>query len=69
MRATDGVSPIDPTVALAELRALIFAAQKLINGRPADDEFQAVIDQFDALDEWLSKGGMLPEQWARNRRS
>lgn len=58
---------MDPTKALAELRAAIYAAQKLINGRPIDAEFVAVMDQFDDLDQWLSKGGFLPEQWARNR--
>lgn len=31
------------------------------------DEFVEVLEQFEAIDGWLSSGGFLPEAWSVNR--
>lgn len=31
------------------------------------DWIDAVADKFNALDEWLSSGGFLPDAWQTNR--
>lgn len=46
----------DPNEALRELRHLIE-----INGE--EDYSEEIAEKFQALDEWLSKGGFLPEDW------
>lgn len=54
---------MDPTTALEELRQLIVAtADGEIDFTPGDIE-----ERFMALDEWLSNGGFLPEQWSKGR--
>lgn len=48
---------MDPDKALAELRE---ALQELAND---PDAWEDVIEKFEALDGWLSKGGFLPKAW------
>lgn len=45
---------MDPTTALSDLREKVHALH--------DDE---VVTTFDGLDEWLQRGGFLPEQWIK----
>lgn len=54
---------MDPNAALAELR-------RLIDGpTPEIDSFDDLIDKitpvWQGLDQWLSAGGFLPDDWAR----
>lgn len=51
---------MDPTEALAEIRAAIEEAE---GNAPEGSEFEALIIHFKALDEWLCKGGFLPLDW------
>jgi hypothetical protein len=57
---------MDPDAALARLRELLAPAAVDALG---DDETSAVLDEvcdlFDGLDNWISKGGVLPKAWAR----
>ncbi len=45
---------MDPNAALHSLRLAI-----------ASGEYEIAADYAEALDEWLSKGGYLPSDWAR----
>ena len=53
---------MDPNATLAELR---LAATGYWTVPPDDVEAAAlhVVELFEALDEWLSKGGFLPTVW------
>lgn len=54
---------MDPNAALAALREQ--AAALTADGDYADaQDVEAFVEQFQALDEWLSKGGFLPSAWA-----
>lgn len=50
---------MDPNATLAEMRKLI---SEIAPGKPISDDFPLL---FDGLDNWLSRGGFLPEAWAR----
>lgn len=64
---------MDPDVALAtlrergaSLRAWVEAADWEVS--PAalsqhDDDLTAMLDAAEALDEWLTKGGYIPQEW------
>ena len=56
---------MDPNEALKNARAL--AAAILKDGETWDSATRAeeLANAFEALDEWLSKGGFLPEAWKR----
>lgn len=45
---------MDPDQALKDLREMI-----------RDTEDLDLIEQFEALDDWLAKGGFLPADWQR----
>jgi len=47
---------MDPNATLTELREL------LADGTPEGAEM--ALERFEALDEWLSKGGYKPADWA-----
>ena len=50
---------MDPTAALSEIR-------RMLRDEEWDEEtVQDILGHVRALDEWLSGGGFLPEQWAR----
>jgi hypothetical protein len=55
---------VDPTEALKNLRE---AAGELRahppHGLAAAERVDQVLDGFENLDEWLAKGGFLPQQW------
>jgi hypothetical protein len=57
---------MDPDAALRDLRAALEDARAAAEGDSNDAEieaWQAVGDEIEALDEWLSKGGFLPLAW------
>lgn len=49
---------MDPTVTLAKIRELL-AWPHALDGQSADE----LVDLVRALDEWITRGGFLPEQW------
>lgn len=57
---------MDPNETLVELREAI----SLYDGGP-DHDYEAAgrfMNAFEALDEWLSKGGFLPDAWVNGNR-
>ena len=46
---------MDPDETLRRLRELVRANNY--------DDYENILEHFDALDEWLSKGGFLPRAW------
>lgn len=50
---------MDPNETLADLRNMF----SLSHGDMETADVAAIRDRFDALDEWLSKGGFLPGDW------
>lgn len=57
---------MDPNEALARARR---AAERLLSDGFEWDaaECEALCESLQALDQWLSKGGFLPDDWARGR--
>ncbi len=53
---------MDPDVTLAEMRRL---RDKWLHGPDKWNELDidSLVDEFMALDEWLSRGGYLPYDW------
>lgn len=59
---------MDPNAALAEIRRLIDNLKFQIEpdtGLVDLDDASELIDRFEGLDGWLSKGGFLPADWER----
>lgn len=59
---------MDPDQALADIRDMIHGLRNAID----DEEFDTAIFEaeylataVEALDEWITGGGLLPEDWAR----
>ena len=50
---------MDPDAMLSSLRA---EAQEILRGEEPSPA--AMAEAFEALDQWLSKGGFLPSDWA-----
>jgi len=48
---------MDPTAALMEIRSI---TKKL-----SEPDFERLCDLIDALDNWISSGGFLPEDWQK----
>ena len=61
---------MDPNATLAELRRLIreyqYRSDMLL--RIDDEHADPIIERIGALDEWLTKGGFLPDAWKTNRK-
>lgn len=55
---------MDPDIILAELREL---AEDYRHGAVTEAAIETVIERFEALDGWLSKGGFLPFNWREAR--
>lgn len=51
---------MDPNKVLKKARA---KAERILNDDSNTAEAQAFAEHFQALDEWLSNGGFLPEDW------
>lgn len=56
---------MDPTAALAEIHRAISEAEDACCFEHQAESFKEAVEKFEALDEWLSKGGFLPDSWAR----
>lgn len=54
---------MDPNAALAGMRRLCDEAEWLNSRDEIEAHMLAMRDQFRSLDEWLSKGGFLPDDW------
>jgi hypothetical protein len=54
---------MDPNETLTELRRLVSRAHEPIT--MTGGHAQSFAESFEALDEWLSRGGFLPEAWSR----
>lgn len=57
---------MDPTEALAAARYASQSADNT-NGTEKLEHLIDLQDRFLALDEWLTKGGFLPEPWQRSK--
>lgn len=58
---------MDPNEALVKLRAMVHAERAIDSQwtpEYANQRCALWAEQFDAVDEWLSKGGFLPSDWA-----
>lgn len=56
---------MDPDVCLQKIRELIVelrGSSKISTTEACADE---ISEHFEALDEWISKGGFMPADWAR----
>lgn len=55
---------MDPDATLAEVRAQIAALLRFADpDEPADARIYALAESFDALDQWMSRGGFPPAAW------
>lgn len=55
---------MDPNTCLNELRELLSPGSP----RPlAEDKQDRVFELFESLDEWMSKGGLIPLEWEMHR--
>lgn len=61
---------MDPNEALKELRRILALYDNDQPPRKVEDalwDFQAMKESLAALDQWLSKGGFLPDEWNRDK--
>lgn len=56
---------MDPTEALKDVRSL---SERVRTTEQVSDNVGMLIDTVEGLDEWISKGGFLPDQWRNVRR-
>jgi hypothetical protein len=58
---------LDPNANLEELRSLTASLlEQIDNEEPIDqDDAARVLELFEALDGWISRGGFLPRAWKR----
>lgn len=56
---------MDPNETLQRLREAVEKYQESTEVEDALSILAELVDEFEALDGWLSKGGFLPEAWAR----
>lgn len=54
---------MDPNKTLQMIRERVYAILNS-NGVASDDAY-FLAEDFDSLDEWLAKGGFLPDRWQR----
>lgn len=55
---------MDPNLTLEMLRHNTAMMQADVDNGHADwDRMQEIVEQFQALDEWLTKDGFLPRDW------
>lgn len=55
---------MDPEQALADARAAVADYHEATSISAETDAAERLIESFSALDEWLSKDGFLPADWA-----
>ncbi|MET3349054.1 UNVERIFIED_ORG: hypothetical protein ABID57_000723 [Arthrobacter sp. UYEF1] len=60
---------MDPTEALKELRSRVFYAQAnkesglVFPDNDPEENLARIVELFQALDTWLTRGGFMPAQW------
>lgn len=59
---------MDPNEALRLIREAIKRMQAASHADDYTDAASDLADAVQALDEWLTRGGFLPEEWHRNRK-
>jgi hypothetical protein len=59
---------MDPNVALREIRVAIEKIRQMPLDALRDGVVDDLIEHVEALDDWLSNGGFLPDGWADHRR-
>lgn len=57
---------MDPNETLKRLRTIVYDGT---NNIPGDRlaSLDGMVELFSALDEWITRGGFLPAEWAKNR--
>ncbi|KZM71633.1 hypothetical protein AWN90_02600 [Nocardia terpenica] len=63
----DGGERMDPDAALGRIRQLVREVQQGNDNDESIDYLDELIDHWDALDDWLSRGGFPPASWDRDR--
>ena len=59
---------MDPNECLKNLRKAMDAlGESIAEGGVDVDDVESLMDRVHALDTWLSKGGFLPDDWAKGR--
>ena len=53
---------MDPQASLDRLRELLVVGQDL-----REEDVEEVAELFEALDDWLKRGGFLPREWSKSR--
>lgn len=56
---------MDPNEALRELRRIMTQLDKAQAAWEVEQLAERAADVFGGLDDWLSKGGFLPDEWRR----
>ena len=56
---------MDPNEALKNARTALAIIRSDRDGTVTEEAQENLADAFEALDEWLMKGGFLPEWWAK----
>lgn len=61
---------MDPDEALAQLRALCAEYNQAVESDGTRPTLAlGIVDEFQALDDWLTNGGFLPADWTPNTRA
>ena len=57
---------MDPNEALRRIREIVEKTyDKEMSSASVEEMFNDLVDHFEALDDWLTKGGFLPNAWIR----
>jgi len=54
---------VDPNQALENIRSASRKADYALHDLSRELAYKEMAEHFEALDEWLSKGGFLPDAW------
>lgn len=58
-----GGKKMDPNETLKRLREIVSEFREDSDGEMDLDAMSDMVDHFEALDEWIAKGGFLPKAW------
>jgi hypothetical protein len=58
---------MDPNANLEELRRKLNVLRGPLSTKDRNRLLEAFTEEFEALDEWITKGGFLPEAWRHLR--
>lgn len=57
---------MDPDTALRKLRDAVRRLDHSSEGQAQQADVDSAVDHFEALDQWLCRGGFLPHDWQRD---